>query len=95
MGDNGTAIAARRARSVREAVARSFVDVAAAHDRALPPLVDDLPLIDSGLDSLCIAVIVAELERQLGVDPFSDLDDVGFPDGFGDFVRLYEAAVAR
>ena len=95
MGNIGTAVEARRARSVREVVARTFAAVAAVQDRALQPLGDGLPLIDCGLDSLCIAVIVAELERQLGVDPFTDLDDACFPNDFGEFVRLYEAAAAH
>jgi len=88
------ATAAGRARSVREVVRRIFIKVAAAQDRALQPLADDLPLIDSGVDSLCIAVIVAELERELGFDPFLDLDESRFPADFGDFVRLYESAAA-
>lgn len=86
---------AAQARSVRTVVARTFLTVAAAQDRALQPLADDLPLIDSGVDSLCIAVIVAELERELGIDPFTDLDDEMFPADFGAFVRLYEIAAAR
>ena len=53
---------------------------------------DDLVLLDSGLDSLCFAILVARLEQRLGVDPFSAAEDVYFPVTFGDFVRFYDEA---
>jgi acyl carrier protein len=49
-------------------------------------------LLDSGLDSLCFAIVVARLENALGVDPFSEDEDARFPVTFGDFVRFYENA---
>jgi acyl carrier protein len=54
----------------------------------------DLPLLESGLDSLCIAVLVANLEDQLGLDPFGSGEDVDMPSTVGDFVRIYEHAAA-
>jgi acyl carrier protein len=80
---------------VRRAVVNSFKGTAQAQSRALQPLTDELVLIDSGLDSLCFAIIVAQLEDELGVDPFSDLEDAFFPVTFGEFVQIYEAAAAR
>lgn len=91
---DGGAGLADAAPPVREVVAAAFREVAAAQARVLQPLAEDLPLIDSGLDSLCVAVIVAQLEHALGVDPFADLDDACFPTTFGAFVQLYEAAAA-
>ena len=35
--------------------------------------------MDSGLDSLCFAIVVARLEDSLGYDPFSVAEDVAFP----------------
>src|SRR3979490_2908468 len=64
--------------------------VAAEQAKALAPLSDDLVLLDSGLDSLCFAVLVARLEDRLGVDPFTASDDVAFPVTLGDFVKVYE-----
>jgi acyl carrier protein len=58
----------------------------------LAPLTDDLVLLDSGLDSLCFAILVARLEDTLGVDPFTASDDVSFPVTLHDFVRAYENA---
>ena len=81
--------------AVRAAVAASFEQTAQAQARTLQALSDDLVLVDSGLDSLCFALIVAQLEDDLGVDPFSDLDDAFFPVSFGEFVQLYSTAVER
>ena len=40
-------------------------------NKTLAVLSDDLPLMESGLDSLCIAVLVASLDDELELDPFS------------------------
>jgi hypothetical protein len=58
----------------------------------LPPLSDTLVLLDSGLDSLGFAILVARLEDTLGFDPFTASDDVYFPVTLGDFIRVYENA---
>ena len=52
-----------------------------------------LPLLNSGLDSLCFAIIVSRLETVLGVDPCSENDDAPFPAKLGEFIRFYENAV--
>jgi acyl carrier protein len=67
--------------------------VAREYDKHLSPLTDDLPLFDSGLDSLCFAVVVSRLETSLGIDPFSDNEDASFPVTFGEFVSFYENSV--
>jgi hypothetical protein len=77
--------------SVRSTVIAEFERVAQEHGKALARLTDDLVLLDSGLDSLCLAIIVARLEDALGVDPFGRGDEGEFPVTFGDFVRLYAA----
>jgi hypothetical protein len=60
----------------------------------LAPLTDDVSLLESGLDSLCFAVVVARLEDVLGVDPFSEAEDARFPVTLGDFIRFYENAAS-
>ena len=72
----------------------NITQVAAEQHKHLAPLSDDLPLLASGLDSLCLAVIVARLEDRLGVDPFGTADELAFPVTIGDFVALYESAAA-
>jgi acyl carrier protein len=76
--------------TVRETIMAQFEQVAAEQHRKLARLSDGLKLLDSGLDSLSFALIVARLEDSLGVDPFDSADDVRFPTTFGDFVKLYE-----
>jgi acyl carrier protein len=68
-------------------------DVAREQGREIAPLSDDLKLLDSGLDSLSFALIVARLEDATGIDPFS-ADDVTFPVTVGDFVKLYETRIS-
>lgn len=67
--------------------------IAREHGKILSPLRDDLVLVDSGLDSLGFAVLVARLEDRLGVDPFTASEDAQFPVTFGDFVKVYENGV--
>ena len=76
--------------SVRTTITSQFELVAQEQHRKLARLTDDLRLLDSGLDSLSFALIVARLEDALGFDPFDQNDDITFPVTFGDFVRLYE-----
>jgi acyl carrier protein len=76
--------------SVRETVVLQFQQVASEQKRKLATLSDNLKLLDSGLDSLSFALIVARLEDALGFDPFDTDDDVKFPVTFGEFVRLYD-----
>ena len=80
---------------IRPAILAKFKEVGASQDKTLAPLTDDLVLLESGLDSLCFAIIVATLEDELGFDPFTAADDVYFPVTFGDFVTFYETRRAR
>ena len=80
--------------STRLRIVSLFENVAAEQNKRLPPLDDGLVLANSGLDSLCFAVIVARLEDEVGLDPFTASEEVYFPVTFGDFVALYETAHA-
>lgn len=80
--------------SVRLKVLSIMQQVAAEQEKPLAALTDQTVLANSGLDSLCFAIIVARLEDDLGVDPFTASDEVYFPVSFADFVALYENAAA-
>lgn len=71
-----------------------FEQVARDQDKTLDALTPGTVLLESGLDSLCFAIIVARLEDQLGVDPFTASEDVFFPVTLGEFVKFYEDAAA-
>jgi aryl carrier-like protein len=78
--------------SVRSEVLAQFRQVAEEQNKRLAQLDDDMRLVESGLDSLCFAVIVARLEDVLGTDPFTASGDAPFPVTLADFVRSYENA---
>jgi acyl carrier protein len=78
--------------SVRLTIISQIEQVAEEQQAKLPPLTDELVLLDSGLDSLGFAILVARLEDALGFDPFTASDDVYFPVTLGDFIRVYENA---
>jgi acyl carrier protein len=80
--------------ATRVTITSEIQKVAAEQNVKLAPLQDDLILLESGLDSLCFAILVARLEDELGVDPFTASDDVSFPVTLGDFVKAYENAAA-
>lgn len=79
---------------IRSEIVIQFTQVAQEQGKRLAHLSDHLQLFDSGLDSLCFAVVVARLEGALGVDPFSLSEDARFPATFGEFVSFYENADA-
>ena len=79
--------------SIRLTVLSQIQQIAAEQKKTLAPLTDDLPLLDSGLDSLCFAILVARLEDSTGVDPFS-ADDAGFPNTIGELIAFYEHVAA-
>jgi acyl carrier protein len=76
--------------SIRSTIISYLQEIAKEGKKALPPLTDDVVLLDSGLDSLAIAVLVARLEETLGFDPFTESDDIYYPVTLGDFIRFYE-----
>jgi acyl carrier protein len=78
--------------SVKQLIVAQITRIAEEQQCTLAPLTDDLFLLDSGLDSLGFATLVARLEHELGVDPFNGDEDFEFPVTLGDFVQVYENA---
>jgi acyl carrier protein len=76
--------------SARLTVLAEMEQVAKDQNKVLRPLTDDLELLESGLDSLCFAILVARLEDRLGIDPFSASDEIEFPVTLGEFIAIYE-----
>lgn len=77
--------------SIRTVVYDRVKSVADQQRKVLPPLTDGLRMLESGLDSLCIAILIANLDDELDLSPF-DADDVEIPETLGDLVRVYEDA---
>jgi acyl carrier protein len=78
--------------SIRSTVIAELENVAEEQGRQVGPLTDQMMLMETGLDSLCLAVLVVRLQDRLGIDPFATPDGVGFPVTLGDFVEMYEKA---
>ncbi|MFN4043802.1 acyl carrier protein [Limnobacter sp.] len=47
-------------------------------------------LLESGLDSLGFAILIARLEEELGYDPFTIMAEPVYPQTFGELVAIYE-----
>ncbi len=54
-------------------------------------LTNDSVLLECGLDSLGFAIVVAELESELGFDPFVIMESPVYPKTLLDFINIYEA----
>ena len=77
--------------SVRATVESQLRRIAAEQGRPLEPLTDELKLLESGLDSLALAIVVMRLGDSLGIDPFNSGSVLEFPITLREFVRMYEA----
>jgi hypothetical protein len=78
--------------SIQSAIISEIHQIGGETNKDLPPLTDDLVLLDSGLDSLAIAILVTRLEDSLGLDPFTESDDTPLPVTLGEFIRFYQNA---
>lgn len=81
---------------LRDQIVQVIQQVAADGGKTLAePLGDDTVLLQSGLDSLEFAIIVARLEDQLGADPFSATSVPIYPRTLGEFVAIYTAHFSK
>jgi acyl carrier protein len=76
---------------LREQILKTFHEAySSQHEGApAPEITDDTILLESGLDSLGLAIVVTRLEEELGYDPFSLSPDAYYPRTFGEFVDFY------
>ena len=79
--------------SIRSTVISQIQQIGVETKKGLPPLTDDLVLLNSGLDSLAIAILVTRLEDTLGLDPFTESEGTSYPVTVGELIQLYENAV--
>ena len=79
--------------TIRSTILVNIQKIASAYERDIASLNDDMALFDSGLDSLCFAILVVRLEDELGLDPLSSV--TRFPVTIGDFIKLYENAAKQ
>jgi len=53
-------------------------------------LSDDTVLLESGLDSLGFAILVAKLEEEIGYDPFVLMNEPFYPRTLAEFIGIYQ-----
>jgi acyl carrier protein len=77
--------------TLRQTIIDTLISVAFYSQATLvDPLTDDTVLLQSGLDSLGFAALVAQLEEDLGFDPFTMTDEPIYPRTLGEFIGFYE-----
>ena len=79
--------------TLRSTIIAEIESITVAHDKRMPPITDDLVMMDTEFDSLCFALLVARMEDITGIDPFGELDVADLPVTIGDLVALYDRAV--
>ena len=77
---------------IRTTILSEIQRLAQEDQKAVAELKDELVLLESGMDSLMLAILVARLEETLGLDPFTTSEDVFYPVTLGDFIKAYETA---
>ncbi len=76
---------------LRNKIIEIFDEALAATDKErLCELEDDTVLLESGLDSLGFAILVARLEEELDYDPFTIMEEPFYPATFREFIDVYE-----
>lgn len=76
--------------NLRDVIIETFHEALEATDSVLiGELNDDTVLLESGLDSLGFAILVARLEEELEYDPFTIMDEPIYPTTFKEFLDIY------
>jgi acyl carrier protein len=78
---------------VRAKVTQTIRAVAVENNKEIGPVEDDGHLVEIGIDSLCMASVIAVLDDDLAVDPFGSGNDVMIPITVGDLIQVYQSAV--
>lgn len=78
-------------KDIEDVIVCSIKQVAEEQGLALAEeLQDGTVLLESGLDSLAFAILVAELESSLGYDPFTMMESPVYPRTLAEFVTVYK-----
>lgn len=77
-------------RNLRERITTAIQETADIRGTEVGVLVDETVLLESGLDSLGFAILVARLEEELGYDPFVLMDIPVYPRTLSEFIEIYQ-----
>jgi acyl carrier protein len=77
--------------NLKEKILSLMSEIAEESGATLVEQIDDNSiLLETGLDSLGFAILVARLEEDLGYDPFVQMDQPVYPQTFGELVGIYQ-----
>ena len=78
--------------ALRETILSAMASIAQEYGQHLHPDLDEhTPLLQSGLDFLGFAILIARLEEALGYDPFTSMSEPVYPQTLGELTAIYEA----
>lgn len=76
--------------NLRDHITTAIQEIADMRGTEIGVLVDETILLESGLDSLGFAILVARLEEDLGYDPFVMMDVPVYPSTLREFIEIYQ-----
>ena len=74
----------------RDKIVLAIEETADIRGTEVGALLDETVLLESGLDSLGFAILVARLEEELGYDPFVMMQEPVYPRTLGEFIEIYQ-----
>ena len=76
--------------ALRDKIVLAIEETADIRGTEVGALLDETVLLESGLDSLGFAILVARLEEELGYDPFVMMQEPVYPRTMGEFIEIYQ-----
>ena len=76
--------------NLRDKITTAIQETADMRGTQIGVLVDETVLLESGLDSLGFAILVARLEEELGYDPFVTMEVPVYPRTLSEFIEIYQ-----
>lgn len=77
---------------IKSKILEELYQVAEMYDnKIIEPLTEDSVLLETGIDSLGFATLVASLEFSLGFDPFVSADAAFYPTTMVEFIDFYHS----
>ena len=82
--------------NLEQQIRQAMQQVAELSDcQLVQPIEPDTLLLECGLDSLGYAMLVAQLEEDLGFDPFTEMEIVTYPSTFTEFLAIYQLCAEK
>ena len=82
--------------NLEQQIREAMLQVAQLSDcQLVEPIDPNTLLLECGLDSLGYAMLVAQLEEDLGFDPFTELAIDTYPSTFSEFLDFYQQCASN